>query len=282
MKSALQPVRCILDTDHTSRHQLSSFLSIHWSLFALFFHTPPFVFNSLQPLFRKHPGWGYLYKSPLWNQQLPASFFRPCLQDSYPQPSVLPSLRVSAPAPAPTWSGRQSIYCPFVFILLRIPFPTNPFFSHPYKTPGGVGGHLCHPSMEIVRMSPVASLERVYGTGSAGEDLLFFGGFYEQHDDHAASGRDDQDAEQLGEVLAQLREFHPVQHVHAQQQRAQNDRDHADEDQECPQHGCNRLCRKVAPKLRRTPTEHKQKSASRHSERIGASELSTNNCGLSM
>src|SRR5712691_7063475 len=27
---------------------------------------------------------GYLHKSPLWNQQLPASFFRPCLQSSYP------------------------------------------------------------------------------------------------------------------------------------------------------------------------------------------------------
>jgi hypothetical protein len=25
---------------------------------------------------------------------------------------------------------------PFIFILLRIPFPTTPLFSHPYKTPG--------------------------------------------------------------------------------------------------------------------------------------------------
>src|SRR5260370_42564117 len=113
------------------------------------------------------------------------------------------------------------------------------------------------------------------------EGLLFFYGFYEQHDEHSAGGRDAQDAENLGEVIGQLRKFHPVEQVHGQQQRAQNDRDHADEDQECPQHGSNRLCRKVAPKLRRTPTEHKQKSASRHSERIGASELSTNNCGLS-
>src|SRR5260370_40216966 len=84
MKLAPQPFRCILDADHTPRNQLSPFLSILWSLFALFFHTPPFVFNSLQPLFRKHPGGGTLYKSPLWNQQLPASFFRPCLQGSYP------------------------------------------------------------------------------------------------------------------------------------------------------------------------------------------------------
>src|SRR5580765_5429947 len=28
------------------------------SLFALFFQPLPFVFNSLQPLFPKHPGWG--------------------------------------------------------------------------------------------------------------------------------------------------------------------------------------------------------------------------------
>src|SRR5229473_1018122 len=121
----------------------------------------------------------------------------------------------------------------------------------------------------------------VCGRSAAGEVLFFLGGFYQEHDEHAAGGGDAQDAEELGEVLAQLREFHPVEYVHAEQQRAENDRDHADEDQECPQHGCNRLCRKVAPKLRRTPREHKQKSASRHPERIGASELSTNNCGLS-
>src|SRR5712692_10017096 len=84
MKLAPQPVRCILDADHTPRHQLSPFLSIDCRLFVFSFCTPPFVFNSLQPLFRKHPGWGYLHKSSLWNQQLPASFFRPCLQDSYP------------------------------------------------------------------------------------------------------------------------------------------------------------------------------------------------------
>src|SRR5713101_735219 len=29
---------------------------------------------------------------------------------------------------------------PFVFILLQIPFLASPFVSHPYKTPGGVGG----------------------------------------------------------------------------------------------------------------------------------------------
>src|SRR5260370_8548585 len=84
MNWAPKPVRRSLDAIPLPDYQLFPFLSIHWSLFALFFHTPPFVFNSLQPLFRKHPGWGYLHKSSLWNQQLPASFFRPCLQDSYP------------------------------------------------------------------------------------------------------------------------------------------------------------------------------------------------------
>src|SRR5713226_2402656 len=111
-------------------------------------------------------------------------FFPPLFARQLPQLSILPFVRVSAPP-------RQSIYCPFVFILLQIPFPGNLFFSHPYKTPGG-GGH----GAEIVRMSPVASLERVYGTGSAGEGLLFFGGLYEEHDERAASGGDAQDAEE--------------------------------------------------------------------------------------
>src|SRR6266851_1911691 len=38
---------------------LTLVLSIAWSLFAFFFRLPSFVFNSLQPLFAKHPGWGY-------------------------------------------------------------------------------------------------------------------------------------------------------------------------------------------------------------------------------
>jgi hypothetical protein len=33
-------------------------------LFALFSAFVSFVFNRLQPLFRKHPGWGYLYAPP--------------------------------------------------------------------------------------------------------------------------------------------------------------------------------------------------------------------------
>ena len=37
---------------------LTLVLSIAWSLFTFFFRLPPFVFNSLQPLFPKHPGGG--------------------------------------------------------------------------------------------------------------------------------------------------------------------------------------------------------------------------------
>ena len=49
-----------VDATRLSRHQLSSFLSIDCSLFALCFRTPSFISNNLQPLFRKHPGWGWL------------------------------------------------------------------------------------------------------------------------------------------------------------------------------------------------------------------------------
>src|SRR5216684_3902075 len=66
------------------RHQLSAFLSSDCRLFALPQKVKPFGIKQIQPLFAKHPGWGYPHKSSLWNQQLPASFFRPCLQDSYP------------------------------------------------------------------------------------------------------------------------------------------------------------------------------------------------------
>src|SRR5258708_5288998 len=81
-------------------------------------------------------------------------FFPPLFARQLPQPSVLPFVRVSVPP-------RQSIYYPFVFILLQIPFPATPFVSHLYKTPGGVGVRLQHSGVEILRMSPVASLERV-------------------------------------------------------------------------------------------------------------------------
>src|SRR5229473_2004347 len=42
----------------------------------------------------------------------------------------------------------------------------------------------------------------VCGTSAAGEVLFFLGGFYQEHDEHAAGGGDAQDAEELGEVLA--------------------------------------------------------------------------------
>jgi len=35
-------------------------------------------------------------------------------------------------------SRRATRDCPFVFMILRIPFPATPFLSHPYKTTGGV------------------------------------------------------------------------------------------------------------------------------------------------
>ena len=47
------------DAIPTWRSHLSLLLLVDCSLFALSFRTPAFVFNSLQPLFAKHPGWGY-------------------------------------------------------------------------------------------------------------------------------------------------------------------------------------------------------------------------------
>src|SRR6266851_5074379 len=161
MKLAPQPVRCILDADHTPRHQLSPFLSIDCRLFVFSFCTPPFVFNSLQPLF----------SVPVCKTVTPAV-----------NPAFCP--RLGASAAIDLFS--------LCFHTLTNPFSHKPFLFTSIQNPRGGGGHLCHPSMEIVRMSPVASLERVYGTGSAGEGLLFFYGFYEEHDEHSAGGRDAQ------------------------------------------------------------------------------------------
>jgi hypothetical protein len=74
------------DAIPTCRKQLSPFLSVDCSLFALSFRTPPFVFNGLQPLFAKyrggvgipnastgHPG-GYATKIAPWNQHVTDSF----------------------------------------------------------------------------------------------------------------------------------------------------------------------------------------------------------------
>ncbi len=45
---------------------------------------------------------------------------------------------------------------PFVFIFLRIAFPATPFVSHPYKSPGGVGG----PVIQIQRFAARVLLSR--------------------------------------------------------------------------------------------------------------------------
>jgi len=42
------------------KSRASSHLQPLWPLFALFFNFRFFIFNSLQPLFQKHPGWGCL------------------------------------------------------------------------------------------------------------------------------------------------------------------------------------------------------------------------------
>jgi hypothetical protein len=50
-----------------------------------------------------------------------------------------PLLTHSATVCAPEQTLEVAFHCPFVFIFLRIPFPANPFFSHPYKSLAGVG-----------------------------------------------------------------------------------------------------------------------------------------------
>ena len=48
------------------KSRASSYLQPLWPLFALFFNLPFFIFNSLRPLFPKHPGWGVCAsRSPL-------------------------------------------------------------------------------------------------------------------------------------------------------------------------------------------------------------------------
>jgi hypothetical protein len=85
-------------------------------LSAVFSALASFVFNRLEPLSTKHPGWGTSHALPL-------------------SALTLRSLRLSVVL--------RSQICPsFVFILLQIPFLLTLFFSHPCKTPGGV----CTPS----------------------------------------------------------------------------------------------------------------------------------------
>jgi len=54
---------------------------------------------------------------------------------------VYPPHRPSAPCQLslPTTCCRLSFGHPFVFMLLQIPLPASPLFSHPSKSPGGVG-----------------------------------------------------------------------------------------------------------------------------------------------
>ena len=132
MKSAPQPVRCILDTDHTSRHQLSSFLSIHWSLFALFFHTPPFVFNSLRPLFRKHPGGGTSTNLPFGINNFQPLFSVPVCKTVTPavNPAFCPRLGASAAIDL----------LPLCFHTLTNPFSHKPFLFTSIQNPRGCGG----------------------------------------------------------------------------------------------------------------------------------------------
>jgi len=66
--------------------------------------------------------------------------------------------------------------------------------------------------------------------------LFLFGGADEEHDDQAGSGGDAEDAEELGEVFAELGELHEIEHVHAEQERTEDDGNDADQDQELPHH----------------------------------------------
>jgi hypothetical protein len=91
-------------------------------LLALFSALASFVFNRLEPLSTKHPGWGTSHALPL-------------------SALTLRSLRLSVVI-------RPRISPSFVFILLQIPFLVTLFFSHPCKTPGGV----CTPSRPFIRV----------------------------------------------------------------------------------------------------------------------------------
>jgi len=58
---------------------------------------------------------------------------------------------------------RESLFAPtlrtdsFVFRYLQIPCRTNPFFSHPYKTPG-VSSHLDSKAFSVLSVSSVLSV----------------------------------------------------------------------------------------------------------------------------
>ncbi len=76
--------------------------------------------------------------------------------------------------------------------------------------------------------------------------LFLFGGADEEHDDQAGSGGDAEDAEELGEVFAELGELHEIEHVHAEQERTEDDGNDTDQDQELPHHRDSLEARKWA------------------------------------
>ena len=88
-------------------NQVTSFQALARSLtlLPLFLKLVSFIFNSLQALLQKHPGWGYRCSA------------------------LSASLRYYL----------FVVFAAFVFIAFQIPFSASSFFSHPCKSLGGVG-----------------------------------------------------------------------------------------------------------------------------------------------
>ncbi len=84
--------------------------------------------SNFQPLFAKHPGWGYLRIYAIWNQQHAASFSR-TLQpaDRYADFSARRRRRFA------------TFLSPFVFTTIRIVFPATPFVSADHSRGLGFG-----------------------------------------------------------------------------------------------------------------------------------------------
>ena len=102
-----------------------------------------FVFNSLQPLFRKHPGVGYL-SAPFDLPDL-QTFGRSDLRPLFFWRFVFIILRFPLHA--------RSQQRPFIFIHLQIPFRATALFSHPYKTLG------CHPLTFNFQLSTLSTVD---------------------------------------------------------------------------------------------------------------------------
>jgi hypothetical protein len=130
--------RVLSRTNLVDRHFWTSSISFtSFRLRTLFrslrsFSHPHPLFSMTSVLFLQNTrGGGYLHKSPLWNQQLRASFFAlSCNCFNW---------LLLGPENSDIQTFRRAFCSPFVFILLRIPFPASPFFSHPCKTPRGGG-----------------------------------------------------------------------------------------------------------------------------------------------